>query len=187
MATESLRKIKTLMNAEDLAKVLQDVARQIHENEPEDLVIVGIQTRGVPLAERLRRQLAQLRGNSIPGGSLDITFYRDDLTRIHRVPVVKGSQLDVPIEDRTVILVDDVLYTGRTVRAAMDELLDYGRPRAIRLFVLVDRGLRELPICADYTGLKIHTTPTQVVEARIREVDGQDEVLLMEKLKAGEV
>ncbi len=184
MGSETLKKIKTLMDATDLAKVLQDVAQQIHKREPTDLVIVGIQTRGVPLAQRLRQHLSQIRGTDIPGGSLDITFYRDDLTRIHRVPVVKGSQLDVSIEDRIVVLVDDVLYTGRTVRAAMDELLDYGRPKAIRLFVLVDRGLRELPICADYTGLKIQTTPNQVVEARVQEVDGRDEVLLLEKVEA---
>ncbi len=181
MEIKGMRKIRTLLSEKDIDHTILMASKKLVQNEKRPFVLVGILTRGVPLANRLQQKIKQMFDIEVPVGKLDITFYRDDLTKISHLPVVKGSHINFDIEDRTVILVDDVLYTGRTVRAAIDELLDFGRPKAIRLFVLVDRGLRELPICPDYTGLKIETSDNQVVLVKVKEVDGIDEVVLMER------
>ncbi len=165
-----------------MQKTIERLASEIAERE--DLsraVLVGIKTRGVPLAQRIAAILEEKTGKPIKVGQLDITFYRDDLTRVSDTPMVKGSNIPFQIEDRVVILCDDVLYTGRTVRAAMDELLDFGRFSALRLCVLVDRGWRELPICPDYAGFQVKTLGHEAVEVKFRETDGRDEIVLVEE------
>ena len=144
----------------------------------DDLMIVGIRSRGVPIGERMAAEIAQMEGQPVPFGILDITLYRDDLTTIAPNPVVKPTKFPEPINDKIIVLVDDVLYTGRTVRAALDALIDFGRPGAIQLVVLVDRGHRELPIKADYVGKNLPTSPEESVQVRLQETDGQDEVVL---------
>lgn len=143
------------------------------------LMLVGIRTRGVPFAERLAGEIEAMEGAKVPVGVLDITLYRDDLSTIAPQPVVKASRFPAPIDDRVVVLCDDVLYTGRTIRAALDALIDYGRPSAVRLAVVVDRGHRELPIQADYSGKEIQTGADEVVEVRFEEVDGTDDVRVL--------
>jgi len=159
------------------------MAAEIAERQPElrEAVLVGIRTRGVPLARRLAGLLAQPEAGEPAVGALDITLYRDDLTTIAAQPVMKGTDIPVSIDGRTVVLVDDVLYTGRTVRAALDELIDFGRPSRIELAVLVDRGHRELPIRADYVGEGLTTTRDESVQVLLAEEDGEDRVLLLEK------
>ena len=171
-----------ILTEAEIAKTLERLASEVIEREClDDLVLVGIKTRGVPLARRLASLISEKKGVELPVGELDITFYRDDLTLLAEAPIVKGTKIDFPISGKTVLLVDDVLYTGRTVRAAIDELLDYGRFKALRLLVLVDRGLRELPICPDFVGKRVETRPGEVVEVRLKEVDGEDKVVLLEK------
>jgi pyrimidine operon attenuation protein/uracil phosphoribosyltransferase len=159
------------------------MAAEIAERQPEpcEAVLVGIRTRGVPLARRLAGLLAQQAAGEPAVGALDITLYRDDLTTIAAQPIMKGTDIPVSIDGRTVVLVDDVLYTGRTVRAALDELIDFGRPSRIELAVLVDRGHRELPIRADYVGEGLTTTRDESVQVLLAEEDGDDRVLLLEK------
>ncbi len=144
---------------------------------PEGLVLMGIRTRGVPLAARLGRAIAEIEGTEVPTGALDVTLYRDDYATRGPRPLGR-SDIPVDIDGRTVVLVDDVLYTGRTIRAAMDAIMDLGRPRAIQLAVLVDRGHRELPIRADYVGKNLPTSPTQEVSVLLEEHDGEEGVLL---------
>ncbi len=169
---------RRLLSAEEVNKLVQgltaEVARTNHDTG--NLALVGIQRRGVPLARRIAAGLGGVRV-----GAVDITLYRDDLQLVAETPIVRGSAIDFDINDRTVILVDDVIFTGRTVRAALSELLDFGRPRAIRLLVLVDRGHRELPIQPDYCGMKIDTHPNDIVDIYLKEVDGRDEVVLIRK------
>jgi pyrimidine operon attenuation protein/uracil phosphoribosyltransferase len=169
----------------DAARIDRTLARMAHEvlerhRDLDDVALVGIRTRGVVIAERLAALVNQIAGVALPVGSLDITLYRDDLMRqpVGPQPVVRSTDIRFPIENRRILLVDDVLYTGRTIRAALDALVDYGRPRQIQLAVLVDRGHRELPIKADYVGRNLPTSLTQSVQVRLREVDGVDEVLL---------
>jgi len=148
----------------------------------DELAFVGIRTRGVPLAQRLARAIRDITQVEVPVGSLDITLYRDDLMR-HTVgpqPLVRLTDIPFSIDDRKILLVDDVLFTGRTIRAALDALIDFGRPRAIQLVVMVDRGHRELPIKADYVGKNLPTALTQSVRVRLDEIDGRDEVVLEE-------
>ena len=147
----------------------------------EDLMIVGIRSRGVPLAERMAKEIEQMEGQAVSFGILDITLYRDDLTTIAPQPVVKPTKLPEPIDDKNIVLVDDVLYTGRTIRAALDALIDFGRPRRVMLAVLIDRGHRELPINADVVGKTVPTDAEEVIKVKLAETDGDDEVLLMEK------
>jgi pyrimidine operon attenuation protein/uracil phosphoribosyltransferase len=145
-----------------------------------DLALVGIRTRGVPLARRLGRLLAEITGDEVPTGALDITLYRDDLMR-HTVgpqPVVRSTEIPFSIDDKRILLVDDVLFTGRTIRAALDALVDFGRPKAIQLAVMVDRGHRELPIKADYVGKNLPTSLSESVAVRLVEIDGRDEVVI---------
>lgn len=175
-----------LLAADDVRRAITRIAHEIVEREPDasKLAIVGIRTRGDILAARLRDALRAIEGREIPLGSLDITLYRDDLTRIGYSPTVHRTDIPFSVDDRVVVLVDDVLFTGRTIRAAMDALVDYGRPRAIRLAVLVDRGHRELPIRADFVGKNIATALGDDVRVRLAESDGRDEVELAQGVPA---
>jgi pyrimidine operon attenuation protein / uracil phosphoribosyltransferase len=169
-----------VMDADRMARTLMRIAHEILERHRgvDGLALVGIRARGVPIAARLAAHLRELAGADVPTGALDITLYRDDLMR-HAVgpqPVIRRTEIPFSIDDRLILLVDDVLYTGRTIRAALDALIDFGRPRAIQLVVLVDRGHRELPIRADYVGRNIPTSRQQSVQVRLREIDGRDEV-----------
>ena len=144
------------------------------------LVLIGIRTRGVPLAESLAEEIERLEGTKVPVGILDITLYRDDLSTIAPQPVVKETHLPTTLSDSSLVLCDDVLYTGRTIRAALDALVDFGRPRAVRLAVLIDRGHRELPIQADVVGREVPTSANEVVEVRFQAIDGEDGVEILE-------
>src|SRR5512139_1211686 len=171
-----------VMDADRIGRTLTRIAHEIVERNKgvDGLALVGIRTRGVHIARRLARTLKEITGDDVPTGALDITMYRDDLMR-HAVgpqPLVRRTEIQFSIDDRKILLVDDVLYTGRTTRAALDALIDYGRPRAIQLVVLVDRGHRELPIKADYVGKNLPTSPDESVQVRLLEIDGQDEVVL---------
>ena len=173
-----------VMDADRMGRSLARIAHEILERNRglEDLAIVGIRTRGVPIAKRLARQLLEITRHEVPTGALDITLYRDDLMR-HAVgpqPVIKRTEIPFSIDDKRILLVDDVLYTGRTIRAALDALIDFGRPKAIQLVVLVDRGHRELPIKADYVGKNLPTSVSQSVQVHLLEVDGRDEVEVLE-------
>ena len=168
-------------------RTLARLAREIGERHRDrrEMVLVGVRSRGVPLARRLARLLKDAKGRQAAVGALDITLYRDDFTVIAPQPLTKGTEIPFSIDGRTVILVDDVLFTGRTVRAALDELIDFGRPSRIELAVLVDRGHRELPIRADYVGATVTTTREQSVQVRLEEQDGADAVVLLERAGAG--
>jgi len=172
-----------LMDKDEVRRALLRLSHQILEKnrEIEDLVVVGIHRRGVTLAERISKMMEEIKGKKLPTGTLDITLYRDDLTRIAYQPVVRNTNILFPIDDKKVVLVDDVLYTGRTVRAAIDALIDFGRPKKIELAVLIDRGHRELPIRADYVGKNIPTSSGEMVEVRVEELDGTDEVLILKR------
>lgn len=172
-----------LMDKDEIRRSLLRLAHQILEKnrEIEDLVVVGIHRRGVTLAERISKMIEEIKGKKLPTGTLDITLYRDDLTRIAYQPVVRNTNILFPIDDKKVVLVDDVLYTGRTVRAAIDALIDFGRPKKIELVVLIDRGHRQLPIRADYVGKNIPTSPGEMVEVKVEELDGTDEVLILKR------
>ena len=172
-----------LLSADDVRRAVSRIAHEIVERDHDlgSLAIVGIRSRGDVLADRLRQAIALHENAQVPIGSLDITLYRDDLTRIGYAPVVHESALDFSVDEKVVVLVDDVLFTGRTIRAAMDALVDYGRPRAIRLAVLIDRGHRELPIRADFVGKNVPTKPTDDVRVHLIEADGRDEVELVAK------
>ena len=173
-----------VMDADRISRALTRIAHEIVErNRGVDCVaLVGVRSRGVPLARRIAQALKTITGDDVPTGALDITLYRDDLMRsqVGPQPLVRKTEIPFSIDDRTIILVDDVLFTGRTTRAALDALIDFGRPRAIQLVVLVDRGHRELPIKADYVGKNIPTASTESVQVRLHELDGvnQDEVIV---------
>jgi pyrimidine operon attenuation protein/uracil phosphoribosyltransferase len=174
----------TVMDADRIGRTLTRIAHEIVERNKgvEELALVGVRTRGVPLARRIARALREITGHAVPTGALDITLYRDDLMR-HAVgpqPVVRRTEIQFSIDNRRILLVDDVLYTGRTTRAALDALIDFGRPRMIQLVVLVDRGHRELPIKADYVGKSLPTSPEESVQVRLQETDGVDEVVLQQ-------
>ncbi|MBA3269394.1 MAG: bifunctional pyr operon transcriptional regulator/uracil phosphoribosyltransferase PyrR [Acidobacteria bacterium] len=171
-----------VMDADRIARALTRIAHEIVERNRNvsDVALVGVRSRGVPLARRIARALHDITGDDVGTGALDITLYRDDLMR-HQVgpqPLVRSTEIPFSIDDRLIILVDDVLYTGRTIRAALDAVIDFGRPRAIQLVVLVDRGHRELPIRADYVGKNIPTAKPDSVQVRLLEIDGADEVVL---------
>ena len=172
-----------IMDAEQMQRALQRIAHEIveHNGGSNSLVIVGIQRRGVQLAERIAAAIERFEKGAIPVGTLDITLYRDDLTTLGPQPRVGETRIPVDIQDRHVVLVDDVLYTGRTVRAALDELMmDFGRARSIQLAVLIDRGHRELPIRADYVGKNVPTSKREIIKVQVIEVDGVDRVLVGE-------
>lgn len=172
-----------LMSCEDIDRALKRIAHQIIEKNHGvgDVCLIGIRTRGVPLAERLARHIEAIEGAAPPVGELDITLYRDDLSRIADLPEVRGSSVDFSIEDRTVVLVDDVIYTARTARAAMEALIKLGRPAKIQLCVLVDRGHTELPIRPNYVGKNIPTSVEEVVAVRLHETDSEDAVKIFVK------
>ncbi|HVG88051.1 MAG: bifunctional pyr operon transcriptional regulator/uracil phosphoribosyltransferase PyrR [Gaiellales bacterium] len=177
---------RVLLDDEQLQRTLRRIAHEIVEKHPDldDLVLVGIYTRGATLAQRLRELIGSFTGHAVPTGALDISFYRDDVTlrseqRAHPQPVVKATRLDFPIDGRSVVLVDDVLYTGRTIRAAIEALFDYGRPRRVQLAVLVDRGHRELPIRPDYVGKNLPTARNERVNVNLLEVDEIDRIVLL--------
>lgn len=169
---------RQIMTADEIRRATIRLSHEIVEKQAgtDGLLLIGIQRRGVPLARRIADAIAENEGVRVPVGALDITFYRDDLSLVAQQPIVKGTELPMGIDGRTVVLVDDVLYTGRTIRAAMDALVDFGRPQAIRLAVLVDRGHRELPIRADHVGKNVPTSREELVKVHLEETDGEDAV-----------
>jgi pyrimidine operon attenuation protein/uracil phosphoribosyltransferase len=171
-----------LMTAADMNRVLLRMASQIVENNPDlsNVILVGIRRRGVPLATRLAQKILEMDQVTVTTGALDITLYRDDLSTVGDRPVVNRTELPGNITDKTIILVDDVLYTGRTVRAALDELIDFGRPHRVQLAVLVDRGWRELPIQADYVGKILPTSEREIVKVMLPEFDETEQVIVVE-------
>ncbi len=172
-----------IMSATEFGRALRRIAHEVIERNKGagDVALVGIHTRGVPLAERLAGLVEQFEGTRPPVGKLDITLYRDDLTEISLQPVVKRTEVGFDVHGAKIVLVDDVLYTGRTARAALDAIIDMGRPAAIQYAVMVDRGHRELPIRADYVGKNVPTSRSEIVHVRVQEVDGEDAVELWER------
>jgi pyrimidine operon attenuation protein/uracil phosphoribosyltransferase len=170
------------MKADELQTTLERMAHEILKANPgREIVLVGIHRRGVPMAQRMASSIAASTQHEPPIGILDINLYRDDLTRVAFQPVVRRTDVPPDIDDKDVILIDDVLYTGRTIRAALDALCDFGRMRSIQLAVMIDRGHRELPIEANFIGKKIPTKDSEVVEVKLREIDGEDAIYVMEK------
>jgi pyrimidine operon attenuation protein/uracil phosphoribosyltransferase len=183
-AIASLRERSRLMSSSEIERTLVRLAHEIVEknNGIENLALVGIHRRGVPLAQRLARLIEAIEKKPISVGTLDISFYRDDLSTRDIRPVVKPGALGFDVNGRDVVLVDDVLYTGRTIRAALDALIAHGRPRRVQLLTLIDRGHRELPIEASFVGRTVQTTDREVVEVKLEEIDGSEQVLLMEQV-----
>ncbi|MCM8759009.1 MAG: bifunctional pyr operon transcriptional regulator/uracil phosphoribosyltransferase PyrR [Candidatus Omnitrophica bacterium] len=171
-----------ILSANEIKKIIDELACQVLKDLGQDLAIIGIKRRGAILAERIKKVIDRKTSGDIDYGSLDITLYRDDFSDIGSGPIVSGSELLFDPEDRKILLVDDVLYTGRTIRAAIDQIIDYGRPKIIKLFVLVDRtNCRELPIQADYHGIKVVTGKKQIVDVKLKEIDGIEEVIVTGK------
>ena len=174
--------MSVVLDADRMARSLARIAHEILERNRglEEIAFAGIRTRGVPLARRIAKFIQDISGHEVPTGALDITLYRDDLMRtpVGPQPLVRKTEINFSIDDKRILLVDDVLYTGRTIRAALDALIDFGRPREIQLVVLVDRGHRELPIKADYVGKNLPTSAAQSVQVHLAEIDGRDEVEL---------
>lgn len=172
-----------ILDKEGIAKAIKRISHEIIEKNKKisDLAIVGIRNRGEFLGERVAKAVKEISGKKVPFGILDITLYRDDLTEVAEQPVLKETEIDFDITGKKVVLVDDVLFTGRTIRCAMDQLIDFGRPAVIQLAVLVDRGHRELPIRADYVGKNVPTSMDEIIEVKIKEVDGADEVIMRKK------
>jgi pyrimidine operon attenuation protein/uracil phosphoribosyltransferase len=174
-----LQAATVVLDHDDMRRTLVRIAHEIIEKNPDGAIaLVGIHRRGAVLAQRLHALAGELLDTTVPLGFVDISFYRDDLAIRPSAPIVHATQLDFPVDGRTIVIVDDVLYTGRTVRAAVDEVFDYGRPARVQLAVLVDRGHRELPIRPDYVGKNLPTSTKQRVNVRVKEIDGDDEVTL---------
>ncbi|MGI6698352.1 MAG: bifunctional pyr operon transcriptional regulator/uracil phosphoribosyltransferase PyrR [Clostridiales bacterium] len=171
-----------IMDEKTIDRAVTRTAHEILERNKgtENLALLGIRTRGVPLAQRIQGKIKEIEGVDLPLGILDITLYRDDLSTIAKLPIVNGTQIDFDVNDKKLVLIDDVLYTGRTVRAALDAIVDIGRPSAIQLMVLVDRGHRELPIRADYVGKNVPTSKKEIIKVNLKEVDGENSVLIVE-------
>jgi pyrimidine operon attenuation protein/uracil phosphoribosyltransferase len=180
----NLREKSQLMSASEIERTIVRLAHEIVEknNGADNLGLVGIMRRGVPLAQRLAKILGRIEKTEVPVGTLDITLYRDDLSTVGHRPEVRKSNMEFDIQDKNIILVDDVLYTGRTTRAALDALFDHGRPRRIQLLVLIDRGHRELPVEAAFVGRKVHTTDLEIIEVKFQETDGAEKVLMVERV-----
>ena len=181
--SEGLVKKTRILDAERIGRMVDRMAHEIaeHSRDLPDLAFIGIRTRGVPLAERLATRLSALVSQPFPVGVLDITLYRDDLSTVAPQPLLKKTEIDFDLNGRAVVLCDDVLYTGRTIRAALDGVIDLGRPRAIRLAVLIDRGHREFPIEANYVGKNVPTAQREVIKVMFQETDGADEVWILER------
>lgn len=179
-----IREKAQLMSASEIDRTLVRLAHEVIEKSPDPakLAFIGVRRRGVPLAERLARKVAEIEKRAVPVGSLDINLYRDDLSTVSQQPVLSSTDIPFPITGVDVILVDDVLYTGRTTRAALDALFDKGRPRRIQLCVLIDRGHRELPIEARFVGKYVDTADNEIIEVKLEEIDQQEKVLLVEKV-----
>ena len=175
---------RQLLSAEEIGRTLQRLAHEIVEKSggTNDLALVGIRRRGVPLSQRLAKTIRDSSGVNVPVGTLDITLYRDDLSTVGPQPVIHSNEIDFSVDDRDLVLVDDVLYTGRTIRAAMNGLFDLGRPKRIRLCVLIDRGHREMPIEASFVGRNVETSDTEIVEVRLKEIDGEERVVLVDRV-----
>jgi pyrimidine operon attenuation protein/uracil phosphoribosyltransferase len=182
MASDLVQKAR-ILDAERIARMVDRMAHEMAERHKDlpDMAFIGIRTRGVPLASRLAKALGELVGQDFPVGTLDITLYRDDLSLVAPQPLLKKTEIDFDVAGRTIVLCDDVLYTGRTIRAALDGIIDLGRPRALRLAVLVDRGHREFPIEANYVGKSVPTSSREVIKVMFQETDGADEVWILEK------
>ncbi len=182
--SHNVREKSQLLSASEIERTLVRLAHEIVEknNGVENLGLVGIMRRGVPLAQRLAKVLGRIEKTQVPVGTLDITLYRDDLSTLGHHPEVKQSTMEFDIQGKDIVLVDDVLYTGRTARAALDALFDHGRPRRIQFCVLIDRGHRELPIEASFVGRTIQTTSDEIIEVKLQESDGADKVLLLERM-----
>ena len=178
----ALREKAEIVDADGLRRIITRIAHEIVERNKgvEDLVLVGIRRRGVPLAARIAQKIKEFEGHAPAEGSLDITLYRDDLSTVSAHPVVGATEIPVDINGKVAVLIDDVLYTGRTVRAAMDALIDFGRPRAIQLAVVIDRGHRELPIRADFVGKNVPTSKREVIGVKLVEIDSVDSVVIKE-------
>lgn len=175
---------RQLLSAEEINRTLQRLAHEIIEKSEgaKDLALIGVRRRGVTLADRLVRSIRALSRADVPMGILDISLYRDDLSTIGAHPSLQGTEIDFPVDNRDLVVVDDVLYTGRTIRAAMNGLFDLGRPRRIRLCVLIDRGHRELPVEATFVGRNVQTSDTEIVEVRLQETDGEERVVLVDRV-----
>jgi pyrimidine operon attenuation protein / uracil phosphoribosyltransferase len=176
---------KQLMSASEIDRTLVRLAHEVLEktNDINELAFIGIRRRGVPMAQRLAAKIKQLEGIAVPVGILDITLYRDDLSTVAERPVLNATEINFPVTGKDVVLMDDVLYTGRTIRAALDGLFHHGRPSRVQLLVLIDRGWRELPIEARYVGRMVQTTASEIIEVKFTEVDGVEKVLLVERLE----
>lgn len=174
---------RRILDAPDLTRCLTRLAHEVVERNRviDQVVFLGIRTRGVPLSQRLQEIVQNITGVSLPLGIIDISLYRDDLSRVATSPIVGRTEIDFSIEDRVVVLVDDVLYTGRTTRAALDAVVEFGRPQRIQLAVLIDRGHRELPIRADYVGKNVPTSGSEIVHVRLQEIDSKEEVVIVTK------
>jgi len=171
-------KITHLLDESEMDRLILNIAEKIISEGADDIALVGIKTRGVPIAKWLEKKMESLLNRSVPVGVLDISLYRDDLSEIDEQPVVRKSEMPFTVTGKGVILIDDVLYTGRTIRAAMDAIMDYGRPKFVRLMVMIDRGWRELPIQADYAAKTIKTTANQNVKVKLKDTDGVNEVVV---------
>jgi pyrimidine operon attenuation protein/uracil phosphoribosyltransferase len=178
-----------LMSSSEIDRTLVRLAHEILEKtkDLDQLAFIGIRRRGVPLAQRLARKIETLESRKVPVGILDINLYRDDLTTVDIKPVVSSTEIPFPVQGKDIILMDDVLYTGRTIRAALDALFDHGRPARVQLLALIDRGHRELPIEARFIGRVVQTTDNEIIEVKFQEIDNLEKVLLVEKVAASEV
>lgn len=175
---------RQLLSAHEIELTLQRLAHELVEKTggAKDLALIGVRRRGVPLSERLAKIIRDSSRIEVPVGTLDITLYRDDLSTVGPHPVVQSTQIDFPVDNRDLVVVDDVLYTGRTIRAAMNGLFDLGRPKRVRLLVLIDRGHRELPVEAQFVGRTVQTSDTEIVEVRLQELDGEERVMLVDRI-----
>lgn len=183
----TVREKKQLMSASEIDRTLVRLAHEILEKTSDlrSLAFIGIKRRGVPLAHRLAQKIEALENCKVPVGILDISLYRDDLSTIGERPVLNSRQIDFPVVGKDVVLMDDVLYTGRTIRSALDALFDHGRPSRVQLLVLIDRGHRELPIEARYVGRMVQTSRQEIIEVKFQEIDGQEKVMLVERVDDG--